>query len=301
MKLAIIILFTVILIFSSQGSFGQNQTESQIKEWSSIGASLMQEGKFFEAIEYFNKILEMNPTDSIALGNKGAALTQLNRPDDAILVYDQALQIDPTNINILNNKAATLFSLGKIDESLQTLDEILKIEPNNVDVLILKGKVLSETKRYSEAFSIFKKVLEIDPTSENAKKQSYFAINNIRLIPITNSKYLGHVVLQVRNSQGMLVGVFVSDALGYLPHEITDEYLNSSPVKELIEINGQKYEKRELVEILHAKKSTFIGRAVLGYDKLGYDIYPFDALPHGITIEKGDTLRADWTILKKIN
>src|SRR3989344_4674899 len=301
MKLSIIILFIVILIFPIQISFGQNQTESQINEWISIGASLMQEGKFFEAIEYFDKILEVDPTDSIALGNKGAALTQLNKHEEALLVYDKALQIDPTNINILNNKAATLFNLGKIDESLQTLDNILEIEPSNVNVLILKGKVLSETKRHGEAFSIFKKALEMDPTNEDAKKQSYFAINHIRLIPITNSKYLGHVVLQVRNSQGVLVGVFVSDALGYLPHEITDEYLNSSPVKELVEIGGQKYEKREFVETLHGKKSTFIGKAVLGYDKLGYDIYPFDALPHGITIEKGDTLRADWTILKKIN
>ena len=148
---------------------------------------------------------------------------------------------------------------------------------------------------------IFKKALEFDPANEDAKKQSYFAINHIRLIPITNSNYLGHVVLQVRNSQGTLVSVFVSDALGYLPHEITDEYLNSSPVKELVEIDGQKYEKREFVETLYGKKSTFIGKAVLGYDKLGYDIYPFDVLPHGIIMEKGDTFRADWTILKKIN
>ena len=301
MKLVIVILFISSLIFPIQISFGQNQTNSQIKEWSSIGISLMQEGKFIEAIEYFDKILEIEPTDSIALANKGAALTQLNKNEEALLIYDKALQIDPLNTSILNNKAATLFNLEKIDESLQTLDKILKVEPNNVNVLILKGKVLSETERHSEAFSIFKKALEIDPTNEDAKKQSYFAINHIRLIPITDSKYLGHVVLQLRNSQGTLVGVFVSDALGYLPHEITDEYLNSSPVKELVEINDQKYEKREFVETLHAKKSTFIGKAVLGYDKLGYDIYPFDVLPHGITIEKGDTLRADWTILKKIN
>ncbi|MGQ0376977.1 MAG: tetratricopeptide repeat protein [Nitrososphaerota archaeon] len=301
MKLMIMVLIILILIPLSQISFGQNQTDSQINEWSSIGLSLMQEGKFVQAIEYFDKILEIEPTDSIALGNKGAALTQLNKHEEALLIYDRALQVDPTNTNILNNKAATLFNLRKIDESLQTLDKILEIEPNNVNVIILKGKVLSEAQRYSEAFSIFKKALEIDPTNEDAKKQSYFAINHIRLIPITDSKYLGHVILQLRNSQGILVSVFVSDALGYLPHEITDEYLNSAPVKELVEIDGQKYEKREFVETLHGKKSTFIGKAVLGYDKLGYDIYPFDVLPHGITIEKGDMLRADWTILKKIN
>src|SRR5574341_595145 len=116
MKLMITILLIVILIFPIQVSFGQNQTDSKIKEWISIGASLMQEGKFFEAIEYFDKILEINPTDSIALGNKGAALTQLNKYEEAILIYDNALQIDSANINILNNKAATLFNLGKIDE-----------------------------------------------------------------------------------------------------------------------------------------------------------------------------------------
>jgi tetratricopeptide (TPR) repeat protein len=301
MKLPIIILFFAILIFPNQIVFGQNQTDPLIREWSAIGISLMQEGKFIEAIEYFDKILEIEPNDSIALGNKGAALTQLNRHKDALLIYDKALQLDPTNTNILNNKAATLFNIGKIDESLQTLDEILEIEPGNANVLKLKGKVLADAKRYGEAFSVFKKVIEIDPTDDDAKKQSYLAINQIRLIPITNSKYFGHVVLQVRNSQGDLVSVFVSDALGYLPHEITDEYLNSAPVKEIVDREGQKYEKREFVETLHAKKSTFIGKAVLGYDKLGYDIYPFDVLPHGITIESGDTLRADWTILKKIN
>jgi tetratricopeptide (TPR) repeat protein len=301
MKLILMLLFILILIPLSQISFGQNQTDSQIKEWSSIGISLMQEGNFVQALEYFDKILELDPTDAIALGNKGAALTQLGKHDEALLLYDKALQINPSNTSILNNKAATLFELGKIEESLQTLDKILEIESTNVDVLILKGKVLLEAQRYSEAFSIFKKALEIDPQNESAKKHSYFAINHIRLIPVTNSKYFGHVVLQVRNSQGILVSVFVSDALGYLPHEITDEYLASSPVIELVEIDGQTYEKREFTEILNAKKSTFIGKAVLGYDKLGYDIYPFDVLPHGITIEPGDILRADWTIFKKIN
>jgi hypothetical protein len=81
---------------------------------------------------------------------------------------------------------------------------------------------------------------------------------------------------------------------------MTDEYLNSSPAKELVDIDGQKYEKREFVETLRAKESTFIGRAFLGYDKLGYDIYPFDVLPNGIVLENGDILQADWTILKKV-
>jgi tetratricopeptide (TPR) repeat protein len=299
-KILVILLLACMVFFTPKNSLGENQTEEEISHLSSIGIALLQQGKFYDALEYFDKILALDPNDVVTLGNKGAALTQLSRHDEALVLYKKALGLEPTNITLLNNMAASLFELERIDESLQTLDKILEIEPTNIQVLILKGKVLSESKKYSEAFSIFKKVLEIDPTNNDAKKQSYFAVNHIRLIPIANSNYLGHVVLQVRNAQGTLVSVFVSDALGYFPHEMTDEYLNSSPAKELVDIDGQKYEKREFVETLRAKESTFIGRAVLGYDKLGYDIYPFDVLPNGIVLENGDILQADWTILKKV-
>ena len=298
-KILIISVLIWMVFFIPKNSLGENQTDIEINELSTIGTSFLQQGKFHDALEYFDKILVIAPNDVITLGNKGAALTQLNRYEEALVEYDKALEIDPRNTSILNNKAATLFNLGKVDETLQTLDEILMIEPNNVKVLNLKGKVLTESKRYGEAFSIFKKALEIDPQNEDAIKQSYFAINNIRLIPITNSKYLGHVILQVRNAEGSLVSVTISDALGYLPHEITDEHLSSSPVKELVEINGQKYEKREFVETLHATRTAFVGKITLGYDK--YGAYTFDDLPHGITIEKGDTIHAGWTILKKVN
>lgn len=298
----IALFFLICLVtFSFKTSFAQNNVDGEINELSSIATVLMQQGKFSEALEYFDRILSIDPNDPIALGNKGAALTQLNRHEEALLVYEKALEITPKNTSILNNKAATLFDLGKIDESLQTLDKILEIEPNNVKILILKGNVLLEVKKYIDAFSVFKKAIEIDPTNDEAKKQSYVAINHIRLIPTAGSKYFGQVVLHVRNLDGMLVSVTFSDALGFLPHEITDEYLESSPVKEVVTINDMKYEKREFDEVRVSEKLTFIGRAVLGYDKLGYDVYPFDALPHGITVEKGDTLRAYWTIYRQVD
>lgn len=302
MKKVLIILALICITFlTSHNSFGESQTELEINELSTIGMSLLQQGKFNDALEYFDKILAIDPNDVIILGNKGAALTQLNRHDEAIALYNKALEIEPTNINILNNMVASLFELGRIDESLKTLDKILETEPNNVEVLILKGKVLSESKMHGDAVSIFKKVLETEPKNEIAKKLVYDEINKIMLIPIKNSKYLGNVVLELRNSDGVLIGVTVSDALGYLPHEITDEYLDSTPIKELVNFNGKTYEKREFQEILNAAITTFAGRAVLGYDKLGFDIFAFDVLPHAMIVEKGDRLVANWTILREAN
>ena len=51
------------------------------------GLSLYQLGKFVEAIENYDKALEMNPIDDVAWLNKGAALYQLRKFDEAIESY----------------------------------------------------------------------------------------------------------------------------------------------------------------------------------------------------------------------
>jgi len=301
-KILIIVVLICIVFFMPQSSRGENQTSVEINELSSIGMSLLQQGKFNDALEYFDKILVIDPNDVITLGNKGAALTQLNRHEEAIVLYNKALEIESTNIAILNNMAASLFELGKIDELLQTLDKVLGIEPNNVQVIILKGKILSESKRYGEAFSSYKKALEIEPRNEEARKLCFDEINKIMLIPIKNSnKYIGNIIIELRNSKGVLIGVTVSDALGYLPHEITDEYLDSIPINELVHMNDKTYEKREFQEVSTAAITTYVGRYLLSNDELGFDIFAFDVLPHAMIVEKGDRLVANWTILRQVN
>jgi len=301
-KILIVSILLCIIFFIPQNSFGKNQTSIEINELSSIGMSLLEQGKFNDALEYFDRILAIDPNDAITLGNKGAALTQLDSHEEAIALYNKALEIEPANITILNNMAASLFELGRLDETLQILDMILETEPDNVNVIILKGTILSELKKYGEAFSSYKKALEIEPRNQEARKLAYDEINKLMLVPIKNSnKYVGNIIIELYNSNGVLVGVTVSDALGYLPHEITDEYLDSIPIKELLHMNGKTYEKREFQEVSTAEISTFVGRYLLKNDELGFSIFAFDVLPHAMIVEKGDRLIANWTILRQVD
>lgn len=48
-------------------------------------------GKYEEAIEWFDKIIAMNPTSKIALSYKGLALVKLNRQREAVKCYEKAL------------------------------------------------------------------------------------------------------------------------------------------------------------------------------------------------------------------
>ena len=74
--------------------------------------------KFQEAIEYFNKVIELNPNDSIVFNNKGLAFYYLQLYEDAIECFDDAIESNSKNTLAYYNKSMALFRLEKYQEYL---------------------------------------------------------------------------------------------------------------------------------------------------------------------------------------
>ena len=49
-----------------------------------------------EAIECFEKVLEIDPNDARALFNKGTSCILVDRNEEAVTCLDKAVEIDPT-------------------------------------------------------------------------------------------------------------------------------------------------------------------------------------------------------------
>ena len=64
-------------------------------ELSAKGKKLLEEGKFEEALAFFEQALLQNPKDPDLLNDKGAALRSLGRYDEAIDCFNQSLEIEP--------------------------------------------------------------------------------------------------------------------------------------------------------------------------------------------------------------
>jgi tetratricopeptide (TPR) repeat protein len=86
--------------------------------------------------------------------------------EEAINAYDRAIEIDPKYVTVWKNKGNILYSLGKYNESLEALDEAIEIVPEYGPAWYSKGLVLSELGRYEEAVQAYDKALETLP--ENA-------------------------------------------------------------------------------------------------------------------------------------
>src|SRR4029077_622083 len=72
------------------------------------GNALFDQGKYQDAISYYERALNIEPANINALYNNALALDRLNKTNDAISYYNQVLAITPNDTDSLNNKGVDL-------------------------------------------------------------------------------------------------------------------------------------------------------------------------------------------------
>jgi len=126
------------------------------------------EKKYEEALEAFDKTLEIDPTDEVAILGKVITLAILGRYEELLEIFNKVLEIDPKHEVALSLKGFALTHLGRYKEALEAFNKALEINPKNEFALSRKGVALLSLGRYEEALEAFNKALEISPTEEIA-------------------------------------------------------------------------------------------------------------------------------------
>ncbi|MHA1271497.1 MAG: tetratricopeptide repeat protein [Candidatus Helarchaeota archaeon] len=88
--------------------------------WNNKGVALDDQGKYEEAIECYERALEIDPNDKDAWNNKGVALRKQGKYEEAIECYERALEIDPNDKDVIKNKEYLLYQIKK-DEKIKEL------------------------------------------------------------------------------------------------------------------------------------------------------------------------------------
>lgn len=74
------------------------------------------QGKYKEALEIYDRVLEMDPREARAHHAKGDIYDLMGRYNDAVTCYSKALECDPFNAETWYNKGVTLRKMGCTDE-----------------------------------------------------------------------------------------------------------------------------------------------------------------------------------------
>ena len=97
-----------------------------------------------EAIQCFDKAIEMRPHQSYLYNCKGVALCELNECEEALLLFDKSIGINPNQSTSYHYKADALLKLGRYKLAIQNYDTAIKMNPNltiaiyNRDIALIK-------------------------------------------------------------------------------------------------------------------------------------------------------------------
>jgi tetratricopeptide (TPR) repeat protein len=160
-------------------------TQSQTSESEDVntlfsrGYEAYEQGMYQQAIEYFDRVLAIEPNFLEALNYKGVALLDLRRHQEAIEYYDRALAIDPNYLEALNNKGNALVGQERILEAIEYYDRALAIDANYVKALINKGVTIDNTGGDTqEAIEYYDRALAIEPNDIDALYNKAIALRS---------------------------------------------------------------------------------------------------------------------------
>ena len=127
------------------------------------GNALVASGNYTQAIQYYDKALDIDPNLVLALTGKANVLFGLRNYTQAIQYYDKALAIDPNDKVALTGKGLSLNDLGNYTQAIPYFDKALAIDPNDKLALTSKGDSLNGLDNYTQAMPYLDKALAIDP------------------------------------------------------------------------------------------------------------------------------------------
>ena len=146
----IILASIVAVVLFMPVSIGIDALPDSASSWNKKGASLFNQGKYSEALQAFDKAIELDPKFPEIWYNKGNALYSQGKYDDAIKAYNKVLELDSQYAYAWLAKGKSLNYSKKYDEAIQCFDKALVIDPQNAEAQSLKDSVLDALRRTTE-------------------------------------------------------------------------------------------------------------------------------------------------------
>ena len=140
------------------------------------------QGKLKEAVQAFDKAIQLKPDSAEAYSNRGNALKELGQVehavasyDDAVASYDKAIQLKPDFAEAYYNRGNGLKDLGRLDEAVASYDMAIQIKPDLAGAYLQ----LSALKKYRAGdtqIGIMESLLTDSQPNESSRIDLCFAL-----------------------------------------------------------------------------------------------------------------------------
>lgn len=129
--------------------------------------SFLRLGRYEEALELFDEILEKYPLGVQWEFDKALTLSKLGRDQEAADLYSKILDRDPKDLRALLNKGLLCKKSGDLEQAVRLYSTALEYHPDDSSSLVNLGNIAYEREDYKTAGRYYKRILEVDSEDVN--------------------------------------------------------------------------------------------------------------------------------------
>jgi protein O-mannosyl-transferase len=128
-----------------------------------LGYCMTLKGNNVQAIEYYEKAIELNPTNSLAYNNVGKVYFEQKDLENAIRVYEKAVELNPRFGDAYYNLGSVYGTIGRFQASVDNFKKCIIYDPTNATAHYFCGLSLQSLNKGLEANKYFQKAKQLDP------------------------------------------------------------------------------------------------------------------------------------------
>jgi tetratricopeptide (TPR) repeat protein len=139
-----------------------------VSDWSKQGYQFLRENRIGEALECFNRILEVDRCNNYALVGLGDAARKQGSCRDAVTYYSRCLEYHPGNNYALFGLADCYKTLNQFHRAIEIWEQYLLHDDRNITVLTRVADAYRKVRDFKHSREVYLKVLEMESSNPYA-------------------------------------------------------------------------------------------------------------------------------------
>ena len=136
---------------------------------SNLGSLYNRIANYDKAVECLNKSIEINPNYDKSWNNLGSVYSKMRNYEKAIECFDKAIAINPNDFVAYYNLASAYYELGNNEKAIEYYTKATELNAKDARTWFMMGYVYYNLGEYSNALECFDRLVELRPN--NAKYQ----------------------------------------------------------------------------------------------------------------------------------
>ena len=208
------------------------------------GALLQKSGQRAAAIKLHERAIAVAPQMAQAYHNLGNALLMQKQPEAAIEQLKRAVELRPQFAEAWNCLGAAHHAIGKVDAAIEHLQNAVNINPNYAEAHANLGNALRDDGQMREAIDAFERAAELQPRDGRFRR----------------------LLIEARGNKASAAEV------GYLERLLQEDAIS---VDDRIQLHfglGHAYDTEEDIDraFMHFRDGNALARSLITYDEVGH-------------------------------